>query len=451
MITIAPQEGPQTKFLSTTADIAVYGGSAGGGKTFGLLLEPIRHYENPDFGGVIFRRNSVQIRNEGGLWDESMKIYGQIDGHPREHFLEWKFPSGMRMKFAGLEHEKNVLNWQGSQIPYIGWDELTHFTSYQFWYMLSRNRSTSGVPGYIRATCNPDVDSWVRELIDWWIGEDGYPIPERSGVIRWFIRDEDQIIWGDTKEELEAKYPPPRYIPKSFTFIASTIYDNKILMAADPGYLANLNAMARVERLRLLGGNWNVRATAGLIFQREWFEVIDTLPAGYVRVIRYWDKAATKPHEGNKDPDWTRGVKVYKYKDGSFVIGHIASMRDTPGNVEKFMRNTATQDGVQCAQFVEQEPGASGVADATNMVRLLQGFAVEVRKVATDKLTRALPASAQAEHGNIKVLRGPWNEAFFTEAENFDGSGKTGHDDQIDGLSGAINELSTARSILDVS
>src|SRR6266496_2782010 len=93
-IEIRPQPGPQEQFLSTTADIALYGGAAGGGKSFGLLLDPVRHFSNGRFGAVIFRRNSVQVRNEGGLWDESQALFPLLNGHPREALLKWDFPSG---------------------------------------------------------------------------------------------------------------------------------------------------------------------------------------------------------------------------------------------------------------------------------------------------------------------------------------------------------------------
>ena len=140
---IEPQAGPQTTFFSTPADIAIYGGAAGSGKSFALLLEPLRHKNNPLFGGVIFRRNSTQVRNQGGLWDESMKLYPYCSAQPRQAFLDWVFPSGMKIKFAHLEYEITVLDWQGAQIPFIAFDELTHFTYTQFFYMMSRNRSMS--------------------------------------------------------------------------------------------------------------------------------------------------------------------------------------------------------------------------------------------------------------------------------------------------------------------
>src|SRR6185437_9014510 len=189
------QEGPQYTFLNTQAEIAFYGGAAGGGKSYALLLEHLKNFHNSKFRSVIFRRNSTQVRNPGGLWHESMAIYKQYKGHPREAFLEWRFPTGSTVKFAHLEHEKSIYDWQGAQIPFIGFDELTHFTETQFTYMLSRNRSTSGVRPYIRATCNPDVTSWVRDWVAWYIDGEGFAIPERSGVLRYFVRANSELHW----------------------------------------------------------------------------------------------------------------------------------------------------------------------------------------------------------------------------------------------------------------
>jgi hypothetical protein len=221
---VRPQPGPQERFLSSPADIAIYGGAAGGGKSWALLLEALRHINNPAFGAVFFRRTTVQIKNEGGLWDESMALYPGAGGAPKEHVLSWTFPSGANVSFAHLEYDKTVYNWQGSQIPLICFDELTHFTARQFWYMVSRNRSMCGVRPYIRASCNPDPDSWLAEFLSWWIDQEtGYAIPERSGVIRYFTRIDDQIIWGDTREELSQRLKINPEEIKSFTFISASI------------------------------------------------------------------------------------------------------------------------------------------------------------------------------------------------------------------------------------
>jgi predicted phage terminase large subunit-like protein len=446
---IQPQAGPQTDFLGTAADIAIYGGAAGGGKTYGLLLDPLRHKDNPKFGATIFRRTAVQVRNEGGLWDESMGLYPLFGARPRESVMSWNFPSGMGMGFAHLEYEKDVFNFQGAQIPWIGWDELTHFTEYQFFYMLTRNRSTSGVKAKMRAGCNPDPDSWVRKFIDWWIDpKTGFPIPERSGKLRWFIRLNDTMIWKNTKKEIYDQYGRgPEIQPKSVTFIPSKLQDNKILMSKDPGYHANLLAQDRVTRERLLGGNWNVRASAGMLFRREWFPIVDAVPAGWIQAIRFWDRAATKPNESNKDPDWTRGVKIYKYANGSFVVVDLKSTRDTPGKVETLIKATASHDTTAVRIASQTDPGSAGKKEAEVFVSMLAGYDVHTAPNSKDKVTRAKPVSAQAEAGNIYVLRAGWNDEFFTELENFP---EGGHDDIVDVLSGGFNELTGGLSLADV-
>lgn len=449
-IRLQPQEGPQTAFLGTEADIAIYGGAAGGGKSYGLILEPLRHWNNSGFGGVVFRKNATQVRIKGGLWDESKNVYSLFKARPREDSLEWRFPSKMTMKFAHLEHASSVFDHQGGQYPYIGWDELTHFTEHQFFYLLSRNRSMSGVPGYIRATCNPDPDSWVRTFIDWWIGADGFPIAERSGVLRWFIRIEDKIIWANSPQEIFAQYGDGEEIqPKSVTFIPAKLSDNKILMQKDPMYLANLLAQNRVDRLRLHGGNWNVRASAGMLFQREWFPIVDAIPGGFIQAVRFWDRAATKPSEENKDPDWTRGLKLLKYPNGRFLVADLKSLRDTPGRVEDLIKNVASHDTPSVRIKSQQDPGSAGVAEGEYFVRMLAGYDVRIETMPRDKVTRAKPVSAQAEVGNIMVLRAPWNDEFFQEVENFSDEG-TGHDDIVDTLSGGFNDLCGGTSTADV-
>ena len=264
MAEIRPQPGPQANFLASEADIAIFGGAAGGGKSFALLLETLRHTNNKNFGTVVFRRTFPEIANEGGLWSESEKLYPHLGATPRTHANEWNFPSGATVSFRHLQHDKDKLNWSGAQIPLLCFDELTLFEESQFWFLLSRNRSTCGVRPYVRATCNPDGGSWVADLLSWWIDQDsGYPIAERAGKVRWFIRDGSDLAWADTAAELEQRFPELR--PKSLAFFPAKLSDNAVLMAKDPGYLANLLALPLVERERLLGGNWKIRDG-----DREW-------------------------------------------------------------------------------------------------------------------------------------------------------------------------------------
>lgn len=445
---IGPQPGPQTAFLSSAADIVIYGGAAGGGKTFGLLLEPLRHINNPLFGAVFFRRTTKQVRNEGGLWDESMKLYPLVGGVPTEYNLTWKFPSGAALSMAHLEHDKNRLDYQGAQIPLLMFDELTHFSAVQFWYLLSRNRSDSGVKGYVRATCNPDPDSWVAELIAWWIDtETGFPIPERSGVIRWFVRLNDVLHWGDSRQELIDRfpdYPEDELQPKSLTFIPSKLSDNAILMAKDPGYKANLLALPTVERERLLGGNWKIKPAAGLLFKRIWCPLVSAIPAGS-KSRRGWDLAGTPKTETN-NPDWTAGVRISKYPNGRFCVTDYRKLRDTPGKVEDAIYVTATHDAAFAAQNggtiqtdVPKDPGQAGVAQVAAIIKRLAGYDVTSSPESGEKGTRFRPFSAQAEAGNVDILEGDWNDEFFRDLEAFTGEEGAEKDDGPDATSRAFN------------
>ena len=432
-VEIRAQAGPQEAFLATPADIAIYGGQAGGGKSFALLLEPLRHIGNGKFGAVIFRRTSVQIRNEGGLWDESGDLYPYLGGVPREQFLDWTFPSGMSITFAHMEHEKDRHNWQGAQIALIGFDELTHFGAPQFWYMLSRNRSTCGVRPYIRATCNPDPDSFVADLISWWIDEEtGYPIPERSGVIRWFVRVDGKLEWGSSREDVRSRFPNSE--PKSLTFIPAKLEDNPALTSKDPGYRANLEALTLVERERLLGGNWKIRNTAGNMVRREWLEIVDGAPVD-ARRVRWWDKAAT-----SDDGDYTVGTLLAR-AGGIYYVEDVVRGQWSPGEGDRVIRQTAELDRERYGGTVEQcqaqDPAQAGKRDAEAFVTMLDGHPVHTQTETGAKEVRSRPWRSQAEHGNLKLVRGRWNAAVIEELAALPDGGW----DVADTLSGACGRL----------
>jgi predicted phage terminase large subunit-like protein len=439
-VRIAPQPGPQEAFLSTPADIAIYGGAAGGGKTYALLMEPCRHINNPNFGAVIFRREAVQITSEGGLFDTSFRLYPEIGGIAKSapHRI-WTFPTGATVTFSHLHSDNSVQDWQGSQIPLIGYDELTHFTEAQFWYMISRSRSTCGVRPYIRATCNPEADSWVASLIEWWIDQDtGYPIPERSGEIRWFVKLDNKIMWADTRQELEAKHFGSR--PKSLTFIPSKLTDNRILMDLDPDYQANLLAMTRVERERLLNGNWKIKPQADSYFPSTLVNILPEIPSDTKHWIRRWDLAATEVSEVNPSPSATASVLMGRRENGRIVIADGINMRVNAHFVRDRIKNIASQDKQNYKRVITvlpQDPGQAGKDQAATLISHLQGYVVKAVRETGKKETRAEPLAAQWQAGNVDIVAGPWNREYLLEMESFP---EGDHDDYIDASSGAYQE-----------
>lgn len=388
-----------------------------------------------------------------------MALLPQIGAMPKKTpNPQFVFPSGAKVVFGHLERYADCLAYQGSQLVLVAFDELTHFDEDVFWYMFSRIRSDSGVDGYIRATTNPDPDSWVRTFIDWWIGENGLAIPERSGKIRWFIRINGECIWGDTRMELlkyqfdgeitevdksnedtdklfildendskaQTVITPGRsgvlYVitgtkeffqwdgeeykrltaPKSVTFILSTLQDNKILMRNDPSYLANLQALPLVEQERLLGGNWNIRPAAGMYYPRSKVTLIDEIPDDVVRWVRAWDLAGTEDKKTNNPeggPAYTAGVLIGKRKNGRIVIADVVNQRLNSSDVRNIVLNTAKADkaayGRKLRIRMNQDPGQAGKEQAENYIKLLAGFSVNIVPETGSKETRAEPLSTQ--------------------------------------------------------
>lgn len=412
------------------------------GKSWSLLYEPLRHVKNGKFGAVIFRSSMTQIKEEGGLWDASLNLYLKYPGarpiqSPKPY---WRFKSGAKVSFRQIARDQDVYDWQGTEIPCLEFDELTHFSEFQFFYMLSRNRSTCGIKPYVRASCNPDADSWVAGFISWWIDQKtGYAIPERSGKIRYMGRINEQIYWGDTKQEVieYAKEADPdmeleEHEIKSVTFIVSTIEDNQELLRKDPGYMANLKALSQVERERLLKGNWKIKAARGLYFPRSKVNLIEEIPSDVVRWVRAWDLAATEDKKNTRPEDgpaYTAGVLIGKRKNGRYIIADVINRRMNSSDVRQTVLNTAKMDKAKYGRKVRirmnQDPGQAGKEQAENYVKLLTGFSLHITPETGSKETRAEPFSAQwigvdgTEMGNVDVLLAPWTEAYLGQLEAF--------------------------------
>ena len=438
---IAPQPGPQEMFLSSPADVVVFGGARGPGKTFGLLLEAARHAHVPRFTAVLFRRTHPELVQAGGLWQASTEIYPHLGARQRQSTLEWLFPSGARIKMAHMQHESDAQSWKSSEICYLAFDQAETFAESQFWFMLTCNRSTCGVRPYLRLGCNPvlrddPVGGWLHRLVEWWLDAGtGYPRRDRAGVVRWLVREDDgqTLDWGESAAEVTARNPGRR--PVSLTFIPGRLEDNVILEARDPDYRQKLLALPKVERERAFG-NWVIRATSGTVFDRAAFVVVPAAPAAAVARARYWDKAGTEA-----GGDWTAGVLMSRTAAGLWTVEHVERGRWSADRRNNVIRQHAAGDGVGTWIYLEQEPGSGGKESAEISVRDLAGYVVQADRPTGDPYARAQPYAAQVEAGNVRIVDGPWVEAFLREHHDFpDGA----HDDQVTAASGAFNKLALA-------
>lgn len=170
----------------------------------------------------------------------------------------------------------------------------------------------------------------------------------------------------------------------------------------------------------------------GDLFRPDNMPIMTEIPHGTGRWVRGWDLGASV----NGDP--TAGGKIGIMPDGRYLIADIVRMAGPPHEVEAVLKNTAARDGATVLQSIPQDPGQAGKSQIAYLARLLAGHRVTSGPETGDKITRAEPLAAQVNVGNVAMLRAPWNDALIAEMRAFPNAA---HDDQIDALSRAFNEL----------
>lgn len=434
--------GPQTKFLSSTANEILYGGSAGGGKSVALVIYPIRWVHISDFRALILRRKAVDLQY---LIDKSKQFYPNIIRGSIFNIQTktWKFPSGAQIRFSHCENESDAQSYEGQEYQFLGFDELTHFTETQYLAIKARLRSSNPIlPRYIRATSNPGGigHDWVFNRWSPWLDPD-YPKEKLpNDYLNAPVVPSNEILWNikeisrESKENSELEWSnQPNANSLSRTFIRASLLDNPELLKNDPNYVLQLRELDPVRRAQLELGDWLMKPGAGLYFKRDNFEIIDGFSQDIVARARYWDRAST---EGRGD--YTVGVKASRLRTGTTIIENIQRARLSPGNVQQLIKNTCESDGLSTVCWLEQDPGQAGVFEIDSYLNLLSGFSVRSLRKTQDKITFASPFSAHSEAKKIKLLRGHWNLEFINELEQFP-EGK--HDDQVDAASGVFYAL----------
>jgi len=241
-----PNPGPQTEFLSSTEREVLYGGAAGGGKSYALIADPVRYFGNKNFNGILLRRTNDELREL--IW-KTQELYPQVYKGAKwsERKSQWNFPSGARLWLTYLDRDEDVLRYQGQAFNWIGFDELTQNpTPYAWDYMRSRLRTTDpSLPLCMRATTNPGGPGhgWVKKMfID--------PSPANKKFCATDLETGEPLVYPESHAKAGEALFFRRFIP-------ATLKDNPYLY--DEGaYEANLLSLPEQQRRQLLEGDWMI-------------------------------------------------------------------------------------------------------------------------------------------------------------------------------------------------
>jgi hypothetical protein len=284
-----------------------YGGQAGGGKSFGLILDPLYQIVTPGFNAIIFRRTYKRLKEADGLIDLSFQVYPYLGGEYHGQDYRWTFPNGNTIRFSHIEHENNIHQYSGSQYAYIGFDELQEFTKRQYLFLFSRNRSTnSDISLFVRSTFNPGGigHSWIKKRF---IDTD---IRNRH---RWFSQE------GGVEIEVPAGQGVSRM------FIPASLEDNPYLyQGGDGDYEKGLRQLDNVDYQRLRHGDWSIRRT-GLVYHG--FTRDNIAPSS-----RQMDLSQASFYHSHDFGAVNRAWGLFAKIDGTYFLVHEAIL--PPGSTE---------------------------------------------------------------------------------------------------------------------
>jgi len=272
-VVFAPNPGPQTEFLASSEREVLYGGAGGGGKTYALIADAMRYFENRNFNGLILRRSTDELREI--VW-KTQELYPKAFPGAKwgEKKSQWTFPSGAKLWLTYLERDQDVLRYQGQAFSYIAFDELTQYPTPFAWdYMRSRLRTTDpDLPIFMRATTNPGGagHGWVKRMfID--------PAPANEAFVATDLSSGEPLVYPEGHEKAGQPLFNRRFIP-------AKLQDNPYLMEGGQ-YEANLLSLPENQRRQLLEGDWAIADGAAFPEFRQSVHVVEPfdIPDNWVR------------------------------------------------------------------------------------------------------------------------------------------------------------------------
>lgn len=443
---LAPSSETHKRFLNCTSQFIIFGGGAGCGKSHQALMKILKYIDDPNFRGVFIRETSTQLSQAGGLFMEAQAMWrpfgARFKSHPQ---MTAVFPSGAQVQFKVCGADRDINNFDGGQFSLVTFDEAQWHSEVQIKYLESRIRSKAKGPHQLIATCNPSLQSYLYQFVKPYLDmETGIPKKELSGKERYYATFNGSTVTADTAEELKEIYGP-NIKPQTYTFIAATIADNPIMRKINPAYVDRLENLKRTERERLLLGSWHAKEEGAGFWKSSWCEVVTHPPENLKVIVRSWDLAASVPSEVNPNPDWTCGVKIGRCPMGVYYILDAYRFRKLSDGVLTEIAKTARQDGDDVVVTLPKDSGAGGAIAHSYFKKILAENGVPVKTVTVSghsgKLKRFLPFASLCEgKGNVKIVKGDWNEWYCNQLEDYTDDRKNS-DDAVDATSDAFNTL----------
>lgn len=435
------------------------------------LMRHLRWIDDPYYSGFCIRKNSSAIMKEGGLFSAAVDLYKKVDPKLKISLKAQKltFSSGASVSFSHYENDKAGDSWQGIECSGIGYDEAAQASESHIWWLISRLRTKAKMTPSIWLTCNPDINSFLRVWVDWWLYPEGHekaglPDPEKNGKRRFILRIGGELHWADSAEELKERFGE-NHSPLSIEAHLGTVYDNPWLLENQKSYVSLLEALPEIEKRRLLYGDWNARPKGSTYFQREWVEEVTSLPdlSTVEKTVRAFDFAGTLKSEINPSPDYTASVRMSRTKDKEYYIEDVVRTRVQFGDWKQFVLDCSKLDPPGTTYYITEDPNPMAKMANRMFVKELIECGLYVKSIRagnTGKLDRFRPFSAMAQTGGVKVLKDCGrdlenniqnsNDFFYKELEAFDGKrrrGEQGHDDLADSTADAFAGLVSAINI----
>jgi predicted phage terminase large subunit-like protein len=431
---------PQAAFLMLDCLEAFYGGAGGGGKSDALLMTGLQYVDVPGYHALIIRRNLPDLAMPNALMDRAHAwLDRRNDARWDEPKKRWTFASGATLTFGYLDGARDIDRYASAEFSFIAVDELTQFSEKQYLDLFARLRAPACPRCRFhehykqhRETAHQQRTKHCRGCLDLQRQlQNTAHLPVAHIPLRMRSASNPGNVGHDwVKRRFIARLGAPA---GDRLFVPARLDDNPFINREE--YVKSLNNLDPVTRERILKGDWEARSSRGVL-KREWFEIVDTIPAE-LALVRYWDTACQK----KTTSDYTVGLKYGMSHSGIGYILHIARTKGTPHEVERFIANVAAQDSRSVRIVLQQEPGSGSALWIDSMRRgVLLGYPVDSDAVRGSKFERSQPFRAAAEAGNIKLLRQAWNDDFLTECEQFSPDEREyQHDDQIDAACGAFN------------